>query len=679
MGVAFGIYYISNLLLVINLSLIFIFVTILIFFLTRKKIHSKKYLSSILNILTLLAIFSIAYTLSFYFNQTSYENHYSNYIQFNKKSALQIKVTNSIVEKKNSYKLIAEVIKVKTKNDAIKTSGKIIIYLEKNKKLENLKLGDVIYTLSNINEIQEAKNPNEFNYKKYLKYQNIHYQTYIKTNYWQQIELNSKISLINRINFFKEKLQKLIYKYIFYEDEQAIASALLLGNRNLLNEDILRAFSSSGATHILAVSGLHVGIFYSIISMLFQWLKKIKHLKYFHPIITISFIWFYVLLTGASPSVMRAATMFSFFAIGKAINNQFSTYNIIALSAIILIAINPYIITEVGFQLSYFAVIGIIYLQPKIYRFFAIKNYLIDKIWAITAVSIAAQISTFPLILLYFHQFPNLFWISNLIVIPSAGIILISGILLFIFSWSVTIATFIGSFLSYVIILLNYCLKLIESIPFALSTGLNISHIQSFLIYLLIIWLSVSISKRSKILFKYSLLLLLLITISFSYKIYQTEKQNILTIYYTPKHAAIEIISANYSFSLIDSSLLKNKTQMLFRIKHNWWEKRIAHYKIIETKTINKNKVFQFKNYRFLLIDSIYSTPVVPFKVDYVIVSHKPKLYLKYFSKKITAKKYIFDSSNHKWQLKYWKKDCKELGLDCYFVSDTTAYIQELN
>ncbi len=633
----------------------------------------------ILNIFSLVAIISLAYTISFFFNQTSYENHYSNYIQINKKSVLQIKVTNSIVEKTNSYKLIGKVIRVKTKNINLKTSGKIIVYIEKNDEIGKLKIGDIIFTKSYISEIQEAKNPNEFNYKAYLKYQNIPYQTYIKTAYWKQLETNGKLSLINKINFFKGKLQKLIYKYVFYQDEQAIASALLLGNRNLLNEDILRAFSSSGATHILAVSGLHVGIFYSIVSMLFQWLKKIKYLKYLHPLITISFIWFYVLLTGASPSVMRAATMFSFFAIGKAIDNQFSTYNIIALSAIILISINPYIITEVGFQLSYFAVIGIIYLQPKIYRFFAIKNYLGDKIWAITAVSIAAQISTFPLILLYFHQFPNLFWISNLIVIPSAGIILISGILLFLFSWSVSIATFIGAFLSYVIIILNYCLKIIENIPFALSTGLYISHIQSFMIYLFIIWISVALSKRSKILFKYSLLLLLLITISFSYKIYQIEKQNMLTIYFTPKHAAIEIISANNSYSLIDSALLKNKNQMLFRIKHNWWEKRIAHYKNIETKTINRNKVFQFKNYRFLLIDSIYSTPVVPFEVDYVIVSHQPKLYLKYFSKKITAKKYIFDTSNDKWKMKYWKKDCKELGLDCYFVSDTTAYIQDLN
>jgi competence protein ComEC len=626
----------------------------------------------------LILFFIIGYNLSSFHHQKNYINHYHHFIEENKKINFQIKLLKLPIEKEKSYKIIASIIQVSNTTKNKLTSGKILIYLEKTAIIKELKIGDRLNLFSKINKISSARNPNEFNYRNYLLFQNINYQTYVKTTHWDKVKEKRELSLINHINRVKNKLQETINTYIYGENERAIASALLLGNRSLLNEDILNAFSSSGATHILAVSGLHVGIFYTLISVSLSWMLGYKKLRRLHPIITILAIWFYVLLTGASPSVMRAATIFTFFAIAKSFQRNFSVYNIIAFSAFILITIDPFLITEVGFQLSYIAVIGIIYLQPKIYKFFIIKNYLLDKIWSITAVSVAAQISTVPLIVLYFHQFPNLFWLSNLIVIPAAAIILYSGIILFIFSWSVTISNIIGHILSFIILYLNKSLQIIESIPYALSKGLYISPIQTLFIYLFIIWFSVSLAKRSKVLFHYSLIILLIISFSFSLKYIETKNQKYFTVYHTPKHTAIELIIGNTSHALIDPKLRADNNQMLFRIKHNWWEKRIVNHKKINTVEFNGNQLTNFENHKIMLIDSICIYNQSPIIVDYVVFSNTKKLELKKLTKNLKAKTYIFDCSNKNWQNKYKKAECLSLGLNCYFVSDTNAFVAKL-
>ena len=205
-----------------------------------------------------------------------------------------------------------------------------------------------------------------------------------------------------------------------------VASALLLGYRENLDKELVKSYASAGAMHVLAVSGLHVGILYLLLTRIFSFLKKVKKVKngkFILTILIVSFLWFYAIMTGLSASVMRATTMFSFIVIGnELLNRKTSIYNTLAVSAIILMIINPFIVYQVGFQLSYVAVVGIVYLQPKLNRLFYSRYKLVRGVWAITCVSLAAQIATFPLSLHYFHQFSTYFFISNLIVIPASSL-----------------------------------------------------------------------------------------------------------------------------------------------------------------------------------------------------------------------------------------------------------------
>ena len=188
--------------------------------------------------------------------------------------------------------------------------------------------------------------------------------------------------------------------------------------------------------------------------------------------------------------------MFSFIVIAKATKRNTNIYNTLAVSAFFLLIINPFLIMEVGFQLSYLAVIGIIYLQPKIYNWLNPHNWLLDKMWELTAVSIAAQVATFPLGLLYFHQFPNYFFISNLIVIPLATFIVYGGIILFLVSWGTILATWVAKVLYWLIWAMNYCVQLIESIPHSLTEGLTINITETWMIYLIIITFLVYFSYK---------------------------------------------------------------------------------------------------------------------------------------------------------------------------------------
>ena len=214
----------------------------------------------------------------------------------------------------------------------------------------------------------------------------------------------------------------------------AVVTALVLGMDDYLDNDTRKEFSSAGAIHILCVSGLHVGVIYMVLNALLFFLKRNKYARALRSLILLIGIWFYAMLTGLAPAVLRAATMFSFVIIGTGIKRKAGVFNSLTVSAFILLLFNPFLIYNVGFQLSYAAVIAIVAIQPTIYQIWQPKNKIADNIWGITTVSVAAQLGTAPLGLFYFHQFPNYFIITNLIAIPLATLILYAGFLSVILS-----------------------------------------------------------------------------------------------------------------------------------------------------------------------------------------------------------------------------------------------------
>ena len=580
-----------------------------------------------------------------------------------------------IVTKAKSYKCEVEVIAVNLADNWRKTQGKAILYLAKDTLAELLTYGDRLLVSGKWQAIESPSNPAQFNYKNFLLNSNITAQQYLQSINWKLILISDNNSLRKLAFVYQKKLLTYLDRY-FQNEELAVISALLLGYKDLLDRETIMIYSSSGAMHVLAVSGLHVGIIYLLLNSLFLFFEKFKYGKYLKAVFLILSLWAYALLTGLSPSVLRAATMFSFIIIGSALKRQTNIYNTLAASAFVLLLYNPYILLQVGFQLSYAAVLGIVYLQPKLYKLIYTKHWLLDKIWAITTVSIAAQLATFPLGIYYFHQFPNYFLLSNLFVIPLATFIIGGGVLLFVTS---VIPFFPGSLawvVNKILMLLNFSVQWVENLPYSLSLGISITVLETIIVYTIIILFFSSIIKWKPRLLQLSLALVIFFMILQIKEQYRTGKQQYFIVYDVPKERAIDFVDGNKNYFIASAYLYNDKSKMRFNIQHFRWERRVKETSfllaLLETNNyFRKDNYIQFFNKKILLWDKDFVKPTTPLDFDYILVSNKVKIDLK----NIYSKQVIIDSSVPKYKWEQIIKECHKYDIPFYNVNTQGAYL----
>ena len=526
-----------------------------------------------------------------------------------------VKISDPPVEKDKSVKIVVTVLQ----NPHQKVSGKLLLYLEKDSGSLHLKYGDLLNINSKTKRIKANGNPHEFDYKRYLKIHNVHHQAYLKKTQWTKTGESS--SFIGRILSIRDYLSNKIDHSVINQKNKKIAKALLLGEKEFLDKDILNAFSSAGAMHVLAVSGLHVGIIMLILQFLLKPLLGLKKGRLFYIILILSGVWGYAIITGLSPSVIRAAIMFSFITVGQQLERDTSLYQSILVAAFLILLFDPYSLFKVGFQLSFLAVIGIITLQPKLYKLFYFKRRPIDYIWQITTVSAAAQIATFPLGLYYFHQFPNLFFISNLFVIPFAGILLMTGFLYFILHPITPVAKFLEHALDYMLSGLNYGVETIEKMPYSIVWGISISALETFIIYFIIIFLAITAINKSKRYFFIGLSSIALLLSLLNFRSIKNERTSSLIIYNIKQDFAIDIFKGSKNHFISTTHLLKNQQKLQFHIQHHWFYKKGAALpnKITYYNSLN-NPVISFESFTFLVVNQPFES-YVP-KTDYVILEN---------------------------------------------------------
>ena len=423
-----------------------------------------------------------------------------------------------------------------------------------------------------------------------------------------------------------------------------------------------------------------------VLNGLLYFLNKFKYGNIIKAVLLILFLWFYAVLTGLSPSVMRAATMFSFIIVGKGLHRYTNIYNTLMVSAFLLLLINPYLIVEVGFQLSYLAVIGIVLIFPKIYHLWETDNWLKDKIWAIICISISAQIATFPLALLYFHQFPNYFIFSNLIVIPMVTIIIYLGIGVFLISPLSWLSGILAQVLNWVIVFLNSCVKFIEQLPYSITQGISISVLETWFIYFMIGCLLTFFMINHVRYLKYGLTLIFVLLVFQVVEGYKEAYQRKLIVYNVSKTSAYDFIDGRKHLLLADFSLINNENKLLFHIRHNWWDMGIKNVNMVDIERMSmlngngnlfiKGNLLQFYDKRLVLIKE--SLPrnwrAAKIKVDYAILSKNVKLYIADLLTIYDVGYIIIDSSNSLWKTKKWLEEAEELGIDCYSVSEFGAF-----
>ncbi len=364
-------------------------------------------------------------------------------------------------QKPNSFENLLEVKSVLfggTWNDA---QAKVLVYHQSEKPLQP---GQILLVRKMPETIAGAVNPHEFNYKEYLSRQGINFRQFLGKDF-RVIDSIPKSGFDYFLVHLRHDIGEMLKSKIPDENSAQIALALLLGQKKELDPTIREAYTQAGVMHILAVSGLHVGIIYALFILILKPLKLKKEKARLYLLFVILVIWLYAFLTGLSPSVVRAATMFSLLTLGQMRERPPSIYNVLAFSAILMITINPDVIYEVGFQLSYLAVLGIVMIQPLILNLWLPRHKILEYIWQLTSVSLAAQLVTFPLSTFYFHVFPTYFLLGNLLILPLAFVIMQVGVPLMIFGWIPVLGDVLGWILSWLIWVQNWIADCIRLIP----------------------------------------------------------------------------------------------------------------------------------------------------------------------------------------------------------------------
>ncbi|HAH36902.1 MAG TPA: hypothetical protein DCY95_13545 [Algoriphagus sp.] len=403
------------------------------------------------------------------------------------------------IEKPRSQQNLLQVYAYQRDGKWINSKEKILLYHQDSISL----IPESILLINKAPElVQGPKNPGEFDYKAFLQKKEINYTLFhpggLKLIDDNHLTSNTWLSPIH----WRQGLANLIQSKLADPQAQKVAKALLLGQKDSLDKNIRAEFADAGVMHVLAVSGLHVGILVSVFLFLVKPFKLKGWKLKVYLIAVVIIIWLYAMITGFSPSVVRASVMFTLITLGQMRDRKPSIFNVLAFSAILMIAIDPEVIFEVGFQLSYVAVAGIVLLQPMITRWWLPSSPWIEYLWQLAAVSIAAQLATFPLTVFYFHNFPLWFLPANLLIIPLTFLIMQIGIPFLILGWIPLLSDFLGWVLNSLFQLELWILNLFKNIPVTKLDELTIFPLTMFCVWgNLLIWASWDLFPKKRLVY----------------------------------------------------------------------------------------------------------------------------------------------------------------------------------
>ena len=581
------------------------------------------------------------------------------------------------VEKPKSYKALITVQTVINKKVHDNLDGKVLVYFAKNSASKKLEYGDKIIFKKQLQPIKNSGNPNAFDYAQYCAFQQIFQQVYLKKNEWSL--LKEKNTSWSKSIIFKSRdyILKTLEKYISADNESSLAKALLIGYRVDLDKDLVQAYSNIGVVHLIAISGMHLALIYLFLVWILARIPVIKKSKFTRLILILCCLWFFSLLTGAPASVLRSAVMFSFIAIGDSFNKKNSIYNSLAISAFVLLCYDPFMLWDVGFQLSYLAVLGIVIFQKYIYNWFYFKNKILNAGWKIASVSLAAQLLTLPVCIFYFHQFPLLFLLSNMIAIPLSTAALWGCIAVVAMSSIPTAALYCGKIVGGIIWLLNHFVLLINSIPFALWSGLSISLLGTILLYLIFICFSYSFIKKNKSILKIALVSTLVLVSIIAWSKWKTFNQKKIIVYNISQHKGIDFIQGNQFHFVGDSDVIENSLLTNYNLKPARIALMLHNNSDLKNALHVEKNFYQFYNKKILIIDSAYDFYPLTEKInlDYIIISKNPRVTISKITANFNCRNFIFDASNSFWKIDQWKKECEELHLHFHSVAEQGAFV----
>lgn len=642
-----------------TLSLIFLLGLLLAVFILWLWARLQLFQMVYFGIATYLCFFAIGY-FSYQIRLPQFQpKHYSQIISEDA-ALLQLKIIQSLKPDKFNLKYFAHVKAVNGKP----TTGKILLNVSKDSLIKPFSSDEILLVYSLISEIPKPLNPHQFDYSKYMESLGVYNQLRISEKEILKTQ-KGRQTLLGIAQKFRASIVEKLQKTKLKTNERAIIQALVLGEKRDINKNLYNEYAAAGAVHILAVSGLHVGILYFILAFILKPFKLLKYGNYFHAILIVLLLWGFAMLSGLSPSVSRAVTMFSFFAVAKIFNRETNTLNTLFLSFLTLLIINPLWLFQVGFQLSYLAVFFIVWLQPIFNKAGYSKYRIVRKAWTILAVTLSAQIGVLPLTLYYFHQFPGLFLLTNIVVLPFLTILMCGGILIVILATLEILPDWLAEIYNYMIEGLNGFVHWIAVQEDFLFTDIHFSALKIVGSYTLILALALLLKKISYRRILFSLMMIVAFIAIYIYDEFETSPSQLI-IFQKSKQTLIGYKKGrDFTIFRNDSveNIFENPPLKSFKSSIN-----VANY---SEKTLPE--IFQYNDNNILILDSLGILPKRK-KIHTVLLTNSPKINLNRLIDSLKPKQIVADGSNYFSYVKRWEKSCKLKKLPFSYTAKQGAF-----
>lgn len=555
-------------------------------------------------------------------------------------------------------------------------AGNALLYLAKDSLSELLQSGDELLLSSRISLPVNQGNPDEFDYSRYLTRKGVSGTGFVSAEEWQKLSRKAPPSLRQQALAWRDRILVLYRKLGFQEDAFAVLSALTVGYKEELSEEIRETYSVSGASHILALSGMHIGLLYGLLFFCLKGLPdRWKGVRLLRAGVILVLLWGFAFFTGLSPSVVRSVIMCSLFSLSGAFGRESFSMNTLSIAAFFMLMVQPAWLFDVGFQLSFCAVTAILLVQPRLYGLLPVKNRVGKYVWGLMSVSLAAQVGTAPLVLLYFSRFSTHFLLTNLLVFPLVLCIMYAAVLMLVLTPLPWMQSAIAILLKGMLEALNASVRWVEQLPWASFDHIWIYPLEAFMLYLALLWaLRHGVSRSAKSLLACLLCFLFLCT--FHVVMLMNDRPRESLVFYNVRECpAVHCIAANGDSWLVYADTLP-KEKHLKRVASRHWE----HLRLAEPHRVTadgeensfrfRNRILSFGGRRVCMVcDNRWQNKAASrlMPVDYLYLCKGYDGRLKELTDLFSFQTVILDASLTDHHRKAFEQECRELGI--HFIS----------
>lgn len=564
-------------------------------------------------------------------------------------------------------------------------TGNLLLFLDISPATDSIRYGDRLGIYAVPLACEGPKNPYAFDYRRYLHFQNIHYQAFVKNESLVLLSRNHGNWLWRAAYNSRNRLLALLRKHFPTQDEYAVASALLVGYKDDLSEDLRLAYAQTGSMHALAVSGTHVGMVYIGLMFLLARFRFKGRWRILETVLILVAIWAFTFLTGATASVLRASVMFSTYMLGKVFRRDAPAWNILPASAFGLLLYNPYFLFDVGFQLSYAAVAGMVFFYSRFYKMFPPLPRWADECLKVLLVGAAAQLGTLPLTLYYFNQFPVYFWLSGWIVVLGGALFLWGGAMLVVLdAIAPTLGEWLGTALYYMLWGMNKIIFFIQLLPGSVIANIWIAGWVVAALYVCIALLGSLIVYRKA---QYLMVFIAIMTVLGVYRISTRtvkSQQHKIVVYHINKQSLIDFSDGEKVISLSDTLATRKE---MFAAQSNRvtgaMRQKTTLYFSIDTAYSQDNLLIdgpfiQFFDKKLVVLDRSIQIPFsgkIQMATDILLLCKNPKVTIAACRACYPFRTVVFDASNSQRQTERWREECEKAGWAYHDVRSQGAWV----